>query len=116
MSFIRPLKIACLHSLGSWAIFLAFTRLRLAGKMIIYARLRQHFHHTYLSILVWHHLTALFSYNNKSLTRALVRRLNLMIKCSFFRYCRDNLFLKYFASHLLVGIRYRLIFLHDGKS
>ena len=38
--FIRPLKIACLHSLRSWAIYFAFTRLRLAGKMIIYARLR----------------------------------------------------------------------------
>ena len=38
--FIRPLKIACLHSLRSWAINFAFSRLRLAGKMIIYARLR----------------------------------------------------------------------------
>ena len=32
--------IACLHSLRSWAIYFAVTRLLLVGKMIIYARLR----------------------------------------------------------------------------
>ena len=38
--FIRPSKIACLHSLHLWAIYFAFTWLRLLGKMIIYAQLR----------------------------------------------------------------------------
>ena len=38
--FIRPLKITSLHSLRSWAIYFVFTRLRLAGKIIIYAWLR----------------------------------------------------------------------------
>ena len=38
--YIRLLKIACLHSLCSWAIYFAFTRLRLACKMIIKAWLR----------------------------------------------------------------------------
>ena len=40
-SLLGPKKeLAYAHSLRSWAIYYAFTWLRLAGKIIIYARLR----------------------------------------------------------------------------